>query len=186
MADLSNLSNASNRQLIRKLTRQPVGMQADTPPIPPRAGGIATASPNRVASPSRARVSPIEDDNESQLSGSTFRPISPPHATLVGSKSTVKPEPKQNDAYYEDLDVNSLCQYVYDHFNIRIQAEGTFNTAIHELIRERYEMTLSELDSIEGTDHMSALAHVAMNTSAKVLTEIIEDKFIPISYRLKI
>ena len=40
-------------------------------------------------------------------------------------------------------------------------------------------MTLSELDSIEGTDHMSALAHLALNTSAKVLTEIIEEKFLP-------
>ena len=118
MADLSNLSDLSNRQLIRNLTRQPVGMQA--PPIPTRAGGIATASPNRVASPSRARVSPIDDDNESQQSGSTFRPISPPHATLVGSKSTAKPEPKQNDAYYEDLDVNSLCLHVYEKFSIKL------------------------------------------------------------------
>ncbi len=154
-------------------------MQADTPPIPPRAGGIATASPSHPMGPSVSPIHDHDDDNESQQSGSSFRPISPPHATLVGSKATVKPEPKQNDAYYEDLDVNSLCQHVYDHFNIRIQAESTFNTAIHELIRERYEMTLSELDSIEGTDHMSALAHLALNTSSKVLTEIIEEKFIP-------
>ena len=110
---------------------------------------------------------------------SVLRPISPPHATLVGSKSTVKPEPKQSDAYYEDLDVNSLCQHVYDHFNIRIHAEDTFNSAIHELIREKYDITLDQLDATPGTDHMAKLAHVAIDTSGKVLTEIIEEKFIP-------
>ena len=51
---------------------------------------------------------------------------------------------------------------------------------IREMIRDRYDLTLEQLDDdIAGTDHIARLAHAAIDTSGKVLTDIIEDKFIP-------
>ena len=111
MADISATSVNSARQLIRVFTRSTVGgMQADVPPIPPRAGAHAAASPS--IPPTGPRVSPIhdtdhDDDDRSHVSDISFRPISPPQVTMVGNQSL--PDVKQSDAYYDELDVGALA-----------------------------------------------------------------------------
>ena len=95
---------------------------------------------------------------------------------MVGSQTL--PDVKQSDAYYDELDIGALALYVYNSFKFRDQAEEIFNSAIQKMIRERYDLTLEQLDDA-GTDHIARLARAAIDTSGKMLTDIIEEKFIP-------
>ena len=111
MADISATSEKSARQLIRAFTRPTAGgMQAGAPQSPPHEGAIDESS--RSIPPTGPRVSPIhdtdhDDDNRSHVSDLSFRPISPPQVTMVGSQTL--PDVKQSDAYYDELDIGALA-----------------------------------------------------------------------------
>ena len=68
----------------------------------------------------------------------------------------------------------------YEQLNVRAQAEAKFNSAIDEMLRDTYDVSLHDLTTTgltKSTSHLADLARVAMESSAAIYTEIFEDEF---------